>query len=178
MKKVLLIIIASFVLISLCACNKNDIEKVKDTVYITPLNELPENYNNYTLSNEYITDLNFDKVDDRIALYTDAEITEDGLNKNDGNNWKLMFFDGVDSKVYELFSDYVQLGNVYFQVADYFKDGKPIPTITFFESTGASLKIINFVYEENKGFLKEIIYDSSKRSDNGINLKYSSIPIY
>ena len=35
MKKVLLIIIASFVLISLCACNKDNIEKVKDTVYIS-----------------------------------------------------------------------------------------------------------------------------------------------
>ena len=178
MKKVLLIFIASFVLISLCACEKDNNDKSKDTVYIESLDEIPESSNNYTLSNEYVTDLNSDKVDDRIALYTDAEITEDGFSKNDGNNWKLMVFDGNDSKVYELFSDYVQLGNVYFQVADYFKEGKPIPTITFYESTGAVLKIFNFVYEENKGFLKETIYDSSKRSDNGINLKYSSIPIY
>ena len=177
MKRVLLIIISAFLSISLCACSNDNTEKINNQ-YITSLDRLPEDYKNYTASNEYVTDLNFDKVDDRIVLYTDAELTKDGFNKNDGNNWKLIVFDGNDSKVYELFSDYVQLGNVYFQVADYFKNGKPIPTITFFESTGAGLKIINFVYEESKGFLKEIIYDSSKRSDNGINLKYSSIPIY
>lgn len=206
-KKLFLLVLAVFFAFALCACDgadnannsKNesvnnlntDTEENKDNesvqkedeletenVYITSIDSLSADYENYSEANEYVTDLDLDGKDDKITLYTDAELTEDGYARDDGNKWALVVTDGAGGGYYELFNEYVQLGNVYFQVADYFKDGKPVPTITFYETTGAGLNIMNFTYESEKGFLKQIIYDSSKNSDSGINLKYSTIPVY
>lgn len=179
MKKILLFIITVILLFSVCACDKAaEGNKTDNIAYIAAVDTLPKDYEDYTVSNEFVTDINSDGTDDKITLYTDAELSEEGLERNDGNTWALVVSDGATSKVYELFSEYVQLGSVYFQVADYFKDGKPVPTITLYVSTGAGLKIMNFVYENEKGFLTENIYDSSEKSESGINLKYSTIPVY
>lgn len=200
MKRIFLLICSFVILVSLCACDgsgnravnneaagtsstdtsdtdTNNTEAEAEAVYISAVKSLPEEYEKFSVSNEYVTDMNYDGVDDKILLYTDAEPSVDGFNKNDGNVWSLVVTDGADQQNYILFRDYVQLGNVYFQVADYFKDGKPVPKITFYESTGAGLRIMNFTYSGNKGFLMENIYDSSEKSESGINLKYSSIPV-
>jgi len=178
MKRIIILFFVIVFIFSLCACTENDDNKMNNDVFITSMNTLPDEYINFHVSNEYLIDINCDGKDDKVILYTDAELTKDGLNKNDGNNWSLVVCDSSGKQFYELFKDYVQLGNVYFQVADYFIENKAVPVITFFESTGAGLKIMNFTFEEEKGFLKESIYDSSERSESGINLKYSSIPVY
>ena len=176
-KKITLFFVFVFIF-SLCACTKINDKEINDDLFIASMNALPEEYKNFHVSNEYLTDINCDGKDDKVLLYTDAELTKDGLNKNDGNNWSLVVCDSSGEQFYELFKDYVQLGNVYFQVADYFIENKAVPVITFFESTGAVLKIINYTFKEGKGFLKENIYDSSVKSRSGINLKYSTIPVY
>ncbi len=155
----------------------NTSDNSAETVYIKATDKLPQKYNEFSVSDEYETDFNSDGAEDKVVLYTDADTSDEEYKKNDGNNWLLAVFDGADGKFYELFTDYVQIGNVYFQVSDYFKDEKPYPVITFYESTTSKLSVMNFYYSEGKGFVKEEIYDSSNKSDKGINLKYSSLQV-
>lgn len=177
MKKALLIIINFLLITTFCSCDsKLENNNSTKSLYIEATKNFPEEYEDYSVLNKYETDLNSDGVNDTVTLYTDAEKIDGEIYFNDGNTFSLIVADGSDGGCYELFNDYVQLGNVHFQVADYFKDGKALPVITVYESTGAVLKIMNFSFESEKGFLKEKIYDSSEKSDSGINLKYSTIP--
>lgn len=138
-------------------------------------NSLPEKLFAYTPVNEYFCDLNGDGEKEKIVLYTDAQKNDGELALNDGNNWSLVVFDQKNNLYYHLFDEYVQLGNVYFQVADFIKKENDEPTILLYKMSGSGIEIFKYTANAENDFCKEVIYDTSKESDGGINLKYSSV---
>ncbi|MHB1393937.1 MAG: hypothetical protein ACYCYE_12860 [Clostridia bacterium] len=120
---------------------------------------------------EFSGDLDLDNIEEKIELYTAAERNEKGeLLWDDGQNWVLVVRDG--DKSYPLFSQYVQLGVVYFTVSN--SGEGQMPNITVLVPTGASFSMMGYVFDKEKdGFKEESLY---KSEDN--NWIYSSIPSY
>lgn len=144
---------------------------------IEPLgNTLPEKLYGYTTVNEYLCDLNGDGSDEKITLYSDAQKDGDELMLNDGNNWTFTVFDKKNSLYYVLFDEYVQLGNVYFQVADYYENGEAITNLLLYKISGAEIEILKYASCGEKKYKQTGVYNTSSQSKGGINLKFSSIP--
>ena len=139
-------------------------------------NALPEKLYGYTAVNEYLCDLNGDGSDEKITLYSDAQKDGDELMLNDGNNWTFTVFDTKNSLYFVLFDEYVQLGNVYFQVADYYENGKTVPSLLLYKISGAEIEILKYVSGGEKKYKQTGVYNTSSQSKGGINLKFSSIP--
>ena len=114
--------------------------------------------------------------DDVASLYVDAGYDdENNLMKNDMNRWLLVVTDGKTGERYFLFDEKVQLGDINFQLADFFNDGKATTKIILYKNSSAELLIKAFSYEEGKGFSSETLYNSSQYTDGGINLRFSTI---
>lgn len=138
-------------------------------------NSLPEKLFAFTPVNEYFCDLNGDGEDEKVVLYTDAQKNGGELVLNDGNSWSFVVFDQKNNLYYNLFDEYVQLGNVYFQVADFIKKDNAEPAVLLYKMSGSGIEIFKYTSNGKNGFFKEVIYDTSKESEGGINLKYSSV---
>lgn len=125
----------------------------------------------------YVGDTDADGIDEKIVLATSAERNVKGeFLWNDGQNWALYVEDGQDG-TYVLLNEYVQAGNVYFDVSDYYlKDGaKPVILVTV--STGAGLSIKKYAFEkERTAYIEEIVFDTKNVTEGGINRRFSSIP--
>lgn len=131
---------------------------------------------NWTEVNRYNMDLNGDKKKETIALFVDTQKDSEGhLLKGDRQNWVLRVEE--NGSYYTLFDEYVQNGNVYFEVSDYYIGDTVTPVITLVKSSGAEFKLIQYSYDKAKSvFFEEILYDSASHSKDGINQRYSSIP--
>ena len=178
MKKVALFLIFLLSLTFLVSC-KNDVEDVldNDEWYIKASENVPDYVNNYSVVNEFMSDTNNDGNEDIITLYIDAEQDDDGtFIKNDSNNWALSVFDEKNNKHYTLFNESVHVGDVYFQVADFFEKGSYESKILLYDISGSEIKILTYEFEDGKGFSLSTEYNSSEESDGGINLKFSTIP--
>lgn len=133
-------------------------------------------FNDWTQVSKYTGDVDGDGEDENVILKTSAQRSQSGeIEWNDGQNWALYVEDGTQS--YILFNEYVQLGNVYFEVSDYYMKDDTEPRINVFVSTGAGLKIKNIGFDKEKDcYFEETIYDTKDITDGGINKKFSSIP--
>lgn len=120
---------------------------------------------------EFSVDLDSDNAEEKIELYTAALRNEKGeMLWDDGQNWILLVNDG--DKSYPLFSQYVQLGVVYFTVSK--SSENPVPNITVIVPTGTGFSMMGYSYAgEKNGFTEEPLYKS--KDDNWV---YSSIPGY
>ncbi len=130
----------------------------------------------WTEVDKYSTDLDGDKKKETVALFVNAQKDGEGeLQKNDGQEWVLRV--EADGKYYTLFEEYVQNGNVYFEVSDYYVGNDAVPVITLVKSTGSEFKLMRYSFEKEKAvFAQETVYDSAAHSKDGINRRYSSIP--
>lgn len=135
------------------------------------ITENPGQSRSWTKISEFSADLDTDGGEEKLELLTTAERDKKGnIAWDDGQNWLLLIRDG--EKFYPLFSEYVQLGSVYFTVAQYGKDDPP--KITVMVSTGANLKLANYAYsKDQKGYKEEPVYNSQ-----AINLLFTSLPDY
>lgn len=125
----------------------------------------------------YGYDINEDGVEDNIHLYTSAKTASNGeIIWDDGQEWVLEVTDGINT--YTLFDEYIQLGNVYFEVMDYYDaDGKEVPTIVLVKSSSASFSVTKFTFDtKQNAFVKNDVINSDKESSGGINQRYSSFP--
>lgn len=158
--------------------NNETSKNEKEGLEILPLgNFLPEKLYAYTVASEYFCDLNGDEEDEKITLYTDAKKEDGELLLNDGNNWSFVVFDKKENLYYMLFDGYVQLGNINFQIADYFEDGKATTEILLYKMWASGIEILKFNAKDENKFYAETVYNSSSASDGGINMKYSSFPL-
>ena len=126
-------------------------------------------FNDWTQVSKYTGDVDGDGEDENVILKTSAQRSQSGeIEWNDGQNWALYVEDGTQS--YILFNEYVQLGNVYFEVSDYYMKDDTEPRINVFVSTGAGLKIKNIGFDKEKDcYFEETIYDTKDITDGGIN---------
>ncbi len=183
MKKKIIFILCLIVLF-LCSCQKNVNEQTdiiedesKNITYITANKGDIDFVSDFSILNQYETDVNGDGNEDEITLYINSNKDADGeLIKNDNNEWILLVNDDFNDEYYTLFDKNIQVGDLYFQVVDFFEKDGPKTKILLYKVTGTEIEITSFEYEENKGFAAYKIYNTSDVSEKGINLKYSSIP--
>lgn len=123
-----------------------------------------------TVLNSFEVDLDGDGVNEKIELYTSAERDDDGeMMWDDGQLFLLMVSKG--DAIYPLLNEYVQLGQVHFNV---WYDVENRPVINTMILTGAGFSMYNYTYDkEEGGFVMNEVYNS-----DGINLMFSSIPSY
>ncbi len=126
----------------------------------------------------YIGDLDADGADEEIALYTSAERMNNGkFIWNDGQEWLLLIKDKIDG-YYVLLDEFVQAGNVYFEVSDYYMKDGAVPKISVTTSTGAGFSLKNYTFSKNfKGYESETIFDTKNVTEAGINRRFSSFPL-
>ncbi len=163
----------------LCACNNEQanvvVEEPQDITYITP--DKGDFISDFIVLNQYEADVNGDNNEDEIILYINSNKDVDGeLIKNDNNEWILLVNDVYNNEYYTLFDKNIQVGDLYFQVVDFFEEEGPVSKILLYKLTGTEIEITSFGYEKEKGFAVSKIYNTSDVSYKGINLKYSSIP--
>ncbi|AOT72554.1 hypothetical protein [Geosporobacter ferrireducens] len=174
--RVILLMIAVTSLIACQPIKKNPMnqqplnEKTKDTI-IQATEKDPRQNSMATKLSEFAVDLDLDGEEEKIELHTAAERNKNGeMVWDDGQKWLLVVQDG--DLYYSLLDEYVQLGQVYFNVSYY--DNEPLPTITVITDTGANFKLVNYVYDKaQKGYSAELVYDSKD-----INHIFTSIPSY
>ncbi|MDD2421695.1 MAG: hypothetical protein PHU78_06105 [Heliobacteriaceae bacterium] len=138
---------------------------------LVPAGDDPKKTERWTMLSEVYVDLNLDGKEEHLGLFTTAERDKKGnMMWDDGQKWLLVVQD--EQKFYPLFSEYVQLGSVYFNVAAYGE--KEPPKVTVIVSTGSDLKLTNYSYAKDKdGYQEEPLYDSK-----AINRIFTSLPEY
>lgn len=148
---------------------------VSETVLIKST-ALPDEVADWTEVSRYTGDVDGDGTDEVVVLATSAEYDKDGtVMWDDGQDWAL-YVDDRDEK-YVLLNQYVQLGNVYFEVSDYYTADGAEPRINVIVSTGASFSMKSYSFsKKDMAYIESVAYDTSNETEAGINRRFSSIP--
>lgn len=125
----------------------------------------------WTELSKYEGDLDGDGTDETLQLLVSAERAPNGeIMWDDGQPWLLLVTDGTE--YYPMLDEYVQLGSVYFTVAESVETKKT--DITVLVTTGAGLRMTKAAFSpEEKGYREEPVY-----ATGGINLRHTSFPGY
>ena len=137
--------------------------------------ELPD-MSGWSEVTRYTGDANGDGADENVVLMTSAGRDASGnIAWNDGQQWVLYVEDRYST--YTLFDEYVQLGQVYFEIADYYMEDGAVPKINVVVSTGAEFAVRNYTFDsKNNAYTESVIYDTKDSTSAGIDRKFSSIP--
>lgn len=183
------IFISMLALIVLCACSPANAPSGTDNTFpsptpvstaevvgnkvITATDKSPVDEKSWSLIDEYPDAVKIDGVDFSVKLYIDAPVDERGdIVYDDGQQWALIVTDGT--RYYTLLDKRIQLGEINFEVSDYYTETETISGITAIESTSTSFVLSRFELVGNT-FVERIIYDTDDDSDAGINRRYSTI---
>ncbi len=112
----------------------------------------------YSLLASYEYDINEDKIQETIALYTSAKKDSNGeILWDDGQKWVLVVQE--EDKDYELYNNYLQLGTINFAVFTA-EDGFHI---TIVEDAVISPTVVDYIFnKEESSFIPSIYSDSLK----------------
>lgn len=124
-----------------------------------------------TKLDEFSYDLDLDNSEEKIELYTVAGRNEKGeMMWDDGQSWLLIVWDG--EKAYQLLSEYVQLGSVYFTVSN--NSVVEVSNINVIVQTGSSFSLKTYAFNKDRGgFAGGAVYNS--KDDFFV---HTSIPSY
>jgi len=115
----------------------------------------------YTMLASYEYDINEDKVEETIALYTSAKKNSNGeILWDDGQNWILVV--QQEDKDYELYNNYLQLGTINFAVFTA-EDGFHI---TIVEDTVISPTVVDYIFNKEESFFIPSMYSDSLKNVN------------
>lgn len=139
--------------------------------------KLPEKLAGYTEVSSYVGDVDGDGSDEKLVLSTSAERDTNGeFLWNDGQNWALYVTDKENGD-YIFLDRFVQAGNVYFEVSDYYMEEGAQPRISVIVSTGAGFSVKTYSYSNDKqGYEETNIYTTDEVTVGGINRRFTSIP--
>ena len=149
--------------------NPQNQSQEKQVIHASTVDPLTQD--SWTQLSQSSVDLDADNEEESLILYTAAQRDSKGeIMWDDGQKWLLLVKD--DTSYYTLFSEYVQLGSVYFTVAGI--ENTPTPRIGMLVSTGSNLSLTNYTYVQGKqGYEEETAYDSGI-----INSIFTSFPAY
>ena len=135
---------------------------------------LPEDAKGWTELSRYIGDVDGDGNDETVVLSTSAERDEDDeILWNDGQDWLLYVSDG--DEVYVLLNEFIQLGNIYFEVLDYYMEDGIEPCINIITTTGSGFNLKNYKFD-GEGYKVLTLYDTAETTKAGVNRRFTSIP--
>lgn len=132
---------------------------------------------NWSKIGSYGYDIDADGIEENIRLCTSAQTDKNGnIIWDDGQDWVLEVTDGIET--FTLFDENVKLGNVYFEIMDYYDEsGKEIPNIVLVKSSSASFSVIRYTFNSEKNVFEEnVVLNSDTESVGGINQRYTSFP--
>lgn len=123
----------------------------------------------------YSGDTDGDGDNESVVLMTSAERDSNGeIIWNDGQNWVMYVEDNGQNFV--LLNKYIQAGNVYFEVLDYYQKDGIEPKINTIISTGTGFSIYSYAFDAQKSvYTEEVIYDTSAVTEAGTNRRFSSL---
>lgn len=155
--------------------NENETETTGSSVKNIVSTELP-NMTGWSEVSHYIGDIDGDGIDEKVFLMTSAERDLKGeIVWNDGQKWVLYVEKG--ELHYVLLNQYIQTGNVYFEVLDYYNENGAEPKINTIISTSSGFCVNSYSFiNEEKVFKQETVYDTSLITMGGTNRRFSSIP--
>ena len=155
---------------------RNDVNAVEEKV-IVKSQSLSDEVAEFTEVVSYVGDCDGDGNDETIILSTAAERDNKGeFLWNDGQDWALYVKDNANN-AYILYNEYVQAGNVYFDVSDYYMSDGAKPMITVTVSTGAGLTVKNYSFSNaDNGYVEDIVYETQSIAEGGINRRFTSVP--
>ncbi len=138
---------------------------------------ISEKIADYTEVISYMGDCDGDGTDETVVLSTAAEKDAKGeFLWNDGQNWALYIKDN-SGETFVLYDGYVQAGNVYFDVSDYYMSDGTKPVIMVTVTTGAGLTIKNYEFSKaDSGYVESNVYDTKSVAEGGINRRFTSVP--
>ena len=166
--KLLFLFVLSVFLITGCMGDVSNKENI-----ILPA-ALPEDAKGWTELSRYIGDVDGDGNDETVVLSTSAERDEDGeILWNDGQNWLLYVNDSDET--YVLLNEFIQLGNVYFEVLDYYMEDGIEPCINVITTTGSGINLKNYKFNDG-GYKVSSLYDTTETTKAGVNRRFTSIP--
>lgn len=146
-------------------------KKESNTIVINAVQSDPRTSELPTKLNDFSFDLDLDKEEERIELYTAAGRGDDGkMWWDDGQKWLLVVVDR--DKYYPLYSGFVQIGEVYFSVSTIGE--QMVPQISVLLSTHSGISITDFVFNsEKERFEGEAVYRPKDKYQY-----YTSFPSY
>lgn len=183
MKKLKISLIITLIALAVSGCGKDTLETTeveKETEVIEKIEvksqAISEEIAALTEVTSYVGDTDGDGADETVVLATSAQRSNKGeFLWNDGQNWALYVKDRDDA--YILLDDYVQAGNVYFEVSDYYMKDGIVPKISVTISTGAGFAVKNYTFDKEKfSYIEDVVFDTQKITEGGINRRFSSFP--
>lgn len=140
-------------------------EKQKEDKITIGLSKELEMKSSWTILDEYSTQITrhgADDDEDRIMLATSAAKDKSGeMLWDDSNEWALAVL--TKDGAYNLFSQRVQLGDVFFEVSTARENGVSKEIITLYVFAESENKIYNFTYNEQEdAFVREEVFSTSK----------------
>ncbi len=140
--------------------------------------ELSEEILDWTEVSRYAGDVDGDGANENVVLVTSMKRDSNGeFVMNDGQNWAL-YVDGKEDD-YILFNNYINLGNVYFDVAEYYMTDGAVSQINIIISTGSDFSIMGYTFSKTeKCYEERKLYSSGDETESGINRMHTSIPPY
>lgn len=130
------------------------ITPIQDITYLQGLNRF----------SSYSVDFDLDGTNEKVEVYCQGEITEDGnYLLDDGQVWSLVVRKGKD--IYPLFEkSYIQLGGLEYLVYKDYDDYEKIHVLIQYKA-GAGIMTFDCVYDEETGnFNRNIVYEASNIS--------------
>ncbi len=150
-------------------------DKQKEDKITIGLSKELEMKSSWTILDEYSTQITKPGADDedRIILATSAGKDKSGeMLWDDSNEWALAVL--TKDGAYNLFSQRVQLGDVFFEVSTAHEKGVSKEVITVYVFAESENKIYNFTYDEQEdAFVREEVFSTSREGGN-IDKIYSS----
>jgi len=151
----------------------------KDTVEIIQ-SEKTNITKGFTLLERMYADVDSDGKDESIELYTSAQKGPNELmGWDDGQQWILLIRD--DEKIFPLFEDYIQLGQLEFYVSVFSKSKVVSPTYDdlkmhiYVIKTSHDIQLIDYYWDkQNSCFKKEIVFDPPNQWNIKFSYKYTA----
>ncbi len=169
----LILIIFVMALVYVFLNEDNSIDNEVDNPNIEPGNEVKnqiikpivaseKDMNHYTLLEEYLVDFNNDSIEEKVELYAQVGVAEDGEYMwDDGQKWLLLVRSGEN--IYVLYDEYLQLGKLDVKLYKSFDENSIHLTTSLEAGAGYLIKDYTFNIEEDY-FEEEFIFEETNIS--------------
>jgi len=141
-------------------------QKENDETVVIVASKETFNVDSWSMIDSFMHDITGDDNEDKISLYTSAAKDEAGnIMWDDGQYFMVSLYDG--EKTYNLFNERVQIGRVYYSIADSDETGLFVTVSTY-----SGIRFIKFTYSKAENyFMGKTLF-----STEGVNVIHNTLP--